>query len=271
MYLPGTIQERIGDLRTSKGLTQKELADLIDVEPSRLSRIGTGKTQHISSDILIKLAKALQVSTDYILGLTTVSTPKSYDISELGLSEGAVKSLVTGAVDVQILNRLLEHKSFPYLLYMIKSYFMDTAAVGIMARNDIIDMVTATLGDFTNENPEHRAEIRRDIRLLKSQKLGEHEADTEKIKNSFLTILRDIKKDMDNGKTSGTTATTEYLQQIRDELQSIKQLPNDIQAEDVAAIVLRMVEQATTLDAESTELFSQLVKRLFTKPVEQKG
>ena len=45
----------------------------------------------------------------YILGLSTVSVRKSYDISELGLSEGAVRGLVTGAVDVQILNRLLEH------------------------------------------------------------------------------------------------------------------------------------------------------------------
>jgi len=32
-----------------------------------------------------------------------------------------------------------------------------------------------------------------------------------------------------------------------------------------------MVRQATTLDEESAELFSQLVKRLFTKPVEQEG
>lgn len=47
-----------------------------------------------------------QESTDYILGLSTLSVRKSYDISELGLSEGAVRGLVTGTVDVQILNRL---------------------------------------------------------------------------------------------------------------------------------------------------------------------
>ena len=48
-----------------------------------------------------------QESTDYILGLSTLSVRKSYDISELGLSEGAVRGLVTGTVDMQILNRLL--------------------------------------------------------------------------------------------------------------------------------------------------------------------
>ena len=82
MYLPGSVNERIGDLRTSKGLSQKELSALIEVAPSQLSRIESGETKTISSDILIKLARALNVSTDYILGLTKIPTPKSYDISE---------------------------------------------------------------------------------------------------------------------------------------------------------------------------------------------
>ena len=83
---------------------------------SQLSRIVSGETRTVSSDILIGVAKEFKVSTDYILGLSNISVRKSYDISELGLSEGAVKGLVTGAVDVQILNRLLEHRNFPKLI-----------------------------------------------------------------------------------------------------------------------------------------------------------
>jgi len=94
MYLPGTPNERIGDLRTSKGISQIELSKMIGLAPSQLGRIEKGETQRISSDILIKLAKALNVSTDYILWLTTISVPKSYDISELGLTEGTVKNLL---------------------------------------------------------------------------------------------------------------------------------------------------------------------------------
>lgn len=48
------------------------------------------ETKTVSSDILIGVAKEFKVSTDYILGLSTLSVRKSYDISELGLSEGAV-------------------------------------------------------------------------------------------------------------------------------------------------------------------------------------
>ena len=57
-----------------------------------------------------------------------------YKRQELGLSEGAVRGLVTGAVDVQILNRLLEHRNFPKLIDLIRIYFQDTAAKGITTR-----------------------------------------------------------------------------------------------------------------------------------------
>jgi transcriptional regulator with XRE-family HTH domain len=142
VYLPGTIYERIGDLRTSKGLSQKEFSELIGVAPSQLSRIEKGQIQHISSDILIKLASALDVSTDYILGLTTIKEPKSYDIGRLGLSEATVKALLNDSVDVQILNRVIEHKKFSYLMLMLKRYFNDDTASVIMERNEIIDFAT---------------------------------------------------------------------------------------------------------------------------------
>ena len=119
MALPGTPGQRISDLCNGNHITQKELAEKIGVSASQLSRIVSGETRTVSSDILIGVAKEFKVSTDYILGLSTVSVRKSYDISELGLSEGAVRGLVTGAVDVQILNRLLEHRNFPKLIDLI--------------------------------------------------------------------------------------------------------------------------------------------------------
>ena len=152
--------------------------------------------------------RRFKVSTDYILGFSTLSVRKSYDISELGLSEGAVRGLVAGTVDVQILNRLLEHRNFPKLMDLIRIYFQDTAAKGIMARNQLIELETASLSDLMKEHPEHRAEAKQDLQLLNAQKMGEHEAEIEKIKNVFLAILRDIKKDMDNREQPGEAVTT---------------------------------------------------------------
>lgn len=268
MYLPGTVQERIRDLYTKNDISQKELADLIGIAPSQLSRIGTGRTQHISSDILIKLAKALHVSTDYILGLTVIPEPKSYDISQLGLSEGAVRVLLNGAVDAPMLNRLLEHKNFPYLMHLIKTYFEDTTAAGITARNDLIDFATATLGDFMKANPEHKGEIAPDIRLLRSQKMGEHEAETEKIKNTFVAILKDIKKDIDAGKEPEASATADFMQQLREQLTEKQSQGQPLPTgDDLSEMVLQMVKQQhPALDEKSAKLFQQLTKRMFTKP-----
>ena len=239
---------------------KRNLAEKIGVSASQLSRIVSGETRTVSSDILIGVAKEFKVSTDYILGLSTVSVRKSYDISELGLSEGAVRGLVTGAVDVQILNRLLEHRNFPKLIDLIRIYFQDTAAKGITARNQLIEIATASLSDLMKEHPEHRAEAKQDLQLLNAQKMGEHEAEIEKIKNVFLAILRDIKKDIDNGEQPGEAVTAAMFQAMRDALAEQKQNPLSI--DDVAAMVAGQIGQLTPMDEETADLFKQLAKKM---------
>ena len=74
--LDGHPGDRIGDLRTNLGMTKKELSQKTGIDASQITRIENGNLKTISSDYLIKLAKELKTSTDYILGLTTVSVPK---------------------------------------------------------------------------------------------------------------------------------------------------------------------------------------------------
>lgn len=246
MYLPGTPGEIIGDLRTKMGWTKLKLSQTTGIPQSQLSRIESGKIMHISSDLLIKLAKAFNVSTDYILGLTTVRSPKNYDISELGLSENAVKAIVSKKIDVDILNQLLEHKNFPYLIYIIKSYFDNSIADGIVARNDIINMATSTLVDFMKDNPEHKSEVQQDIRLLKSQKLGDHEAELDKIRDTFVAILKDIQKNIDRDAPQPITA--EMFQQMKNEL-SDKSI-SEITTADMAEVVTNMLGQTGLTNTE---------------------
>ena len=265
MALPGTPGQRISDLCNGNHITQKELAEKIGVSASQLSRIVSGETRTVSSDILIGVAKEFKVSTDYILGLSTVSVRKSYDISELGLSEGAVRGIVTGAVDVQILNRLLEHRNFPKLIDLIRIYFQDTAAKGITARNQLIEIATASLSDLMKGHPEHRTEARQDFQLLNAQKMGEHEAEIEKIKNVFMSILRDIKGDIDNGEPPEEPVTAAMFQNIQTAAQKQKQELHTI--DDVTALVAEQIEKVMPLDEETNEQFQQLLKKM----IEQAG
>ena len=258
--LDGHPGDRIGDLRTNLGMTKKELSQKTGIDASQITRIENGNLKTISSDYLIKLAKELKTSTDYILGLTPVSVPKSYDISELGLSNEAVKGLVTGTVDAEILNRLLEHKSFPRLIHLIRVYFQDTAARGIMARNQLIEMATASLSDLMKEHPEHRAEAKQDLQFLNAQKLGEHEAELEKIKNVFLAILRDIKKEMDSGEQPGETITAAMFQTMQEAMKNHQQEP--LSMDDVTAMIAGRVGQLLPMDEETAGQFQQLAKKM---------
>ena len=268
MALPGTPGERISDLCNDYHITQKELAKRIGVSASQLSRIISGETKTVSSDILMGVADVFKVSTDYILGLSNISTRKSYDISELGLSEDAVKGIVTGAIDVGILNRLMGHKNFPRLINLIRIYFQDTAAKGIMARNQLIELATASLADIIKDRPGHRTEAKQDLQFLNAHKMGEHEAEIEKIKNVFLTILRDIKRDMDSGGQPGEAVTADMFQSIRNAVIEQKQELHTV--EDVAALVTEQMRKVMPLDEGTAEQFQQLLKNVMERAGNEK-
>jgi transcriptional regulator with XRE-family HTH domain len=62
--------ERIASIRKAKpGLTQERLAAAAGVRQSHISRIESGDIKNVRGDILAKIAQALGVSADYLLGL----------------------------------------------------------------------------------------------------------------------------------------------------------------------------------------------------------
>ncbi len=60
---------RLKDLREDNDIKQKELAQYLHIKQNTYSQYENGQRQ-LPLDILIKLAKYYNVSTDYILGLT---------------------------------------------------------------------------------------------------------------------------------------------------------------------------------------------------------
>ncbi|HRC80675.1 MAG TPA: helix-turn-helix transcriptional regulator [Sedimentibacter sp.] len=251
---------RISELRKDRDWNQKELAEKLYVSPSQISRIESGETESVNIGILISAAKLFHVSTDYLLGLTQITTPKSYDISELSLSEKSIRRLMFGTIDQDILNRLLEHDLFPTLCKYIRYYFDDTIANGIMGRNEIIDLATGSLTDLAKEDPARKAEINEDKSFLKSQKIGVHEADIEKIKNIFMQILRDIKGTINVPQSTGAIATAEAVQGIRDALPD--KPDSELNADDVSGAIATYVGKVLPMDNGTSDLLKQLAKQM---------
>ena len=68
VYLPGKIRDRIQDLMKSRKVTQAELAAKIGCSESALSRFISGKTDKLGDESIIRIARAFEVSTDFLLG-----------------------------------------------------------------------------------------------------------------------------------------------------------------------------------------------------------
>lgn len=260
---------RLHNLRDKHELSQMQSAKELHTTSSQISRIESGVTEYPSIEIVIEAARYFHVSTDYLLGITQITSPKSYDISKLGLSEEAVTRLITRRIDVDILNRLLEHEHFPKLCIMIRNYFDDTIAEGIMARNKVIDLAIDQLTDLMTAEPSKRKEIIKDKQFLSSQKLGANEADIEKIKIQFMAILRDIKSDMEKKEPTKAVATAEAVQMIRDALPD-KQA-SDITSTDLANAVAYYMGQTTDLNDEGLAMVQNLAKYICDNSVSEKN
>lgn len=65
---------RIKDLREDEDITQKQLADYLNIKQNTYSQYENGQRQ-IPINALIKLAQYFNTSTDYILGLTNDRNP----------------------------------------------------------------------------------------------------------------------------------------------------------------------------------------------------
>ena len=61
--------QRIRDLREDRDLKQRQLADYLNCSQQVYSNYELGQ-RDIPTDVLIRLSRFYQVSTDYILGLT---------------------------------------------------------------------------------------------------------------------------------------------------------------------------------------------------------
>ena len=80
-----------------------------------------------------------------------------------------------------------------------------------------------------------------------------------------MSILRDIKKEIDSGEQPGETVTAAMLQNIQNAAQEQKQELHTV--DDVAALVAEQIEKVMPLDEETSEQFQQLMKKM----IEQAG
>lgn len=83
--------KRIRDLREDNDKSQKEIAELLEVGTTQYRRWEVGEHK-VPAEVIVKLAKIYNVSTDYILGLTQDPKPlyKVKNITNINTNNGKI-------------------------------------------------------------------------------------------------------------------------------------------------------------------------------------
>ena len=95
-----TLGERLSMARERRGLTQEDVAQRAGLPRQAISRLERGERIHVRSDVLGRLAVALAVSADYLLGLDTPEQPTSNGSSKrLKQAKGRAKAKALAVAD----------------------------------------------------------------------------------------------------------------------------------------------------------------------------
>lgn len=264
-YLSSTTQERIRDLlRPVKGevedpkkarITQAELARLLDVNEGTVSRFMSGKTLTITNENLVKIATRLNVSTDYLLGLTDIKDKMNHAASELGLSNEAAQNLYTHKVHPTVVNLLLTNETFIGIINRLALYFDETVAAGYAAQNQQI----AALSDLLKSVGTPAAE--QTVQTVEALKTPIYQVEETTFQNDFLTAIRQIKMQVgENHVEQATQFTDEVMKQFtasldKGELSSIPKMNQH----ELAGKMLSPINEDLGISAENL----QDLKRVF--------
>ncbi len=264
-YLPADVRKRIVDVMRERKMTQRELALRIDVNESTISRFLSGKTEKLSEESVIRIARVFNVSTDFILGTTVIPDKKNYDISELGLSVEAAKNLYTGKVNNDVVNRLLENPRFATVTYMIAQYLDDTLAGGYAAQNQMYATLSSMLLGMNKTSAAVQA-----ARTANAMKVPTYQADQTTIQNTFMTVVKEIKKEAGSDLAAAKAIRKEATERMFTELTKGQDTPiPTITPEAVADAVTGSVSGMDYVDQEALQNFNQSLADLLKSTLQQ--
>ena len=264
-YLPADVRKRIVDVMRERKMTQRELALRIDVNESTISRFLSRKTEKLSEESVIRIARVFNVSTDFILGTTVIPDKKNYDISELGLSVEAAKNLYTGKVNNDVVNRLLENPRFATVTYMIAQYMDDTLAGGYAAQNQMYATLSSMLLGINKTSAAVQA-----ARTANAMKVPAYQADQTTIQNTFMTVVKEIKKEAGSDLAAAKAISKETTERMFTELTKGQDTPvPTITPEAVADAVTGSVSGMDYVNQEALLNFNRSLVDLLKTTLQQ--
>lgn len=258
--MPGSLGDRVRELRERDKLTQGELAVRIGTSASTLSRIEKGEIGSPGSDIVVKLARVFRVSTDFLLGITDYPDQKNYEVGQLGLSPEAARRLNSGEVDMNVLNRMVMNPCFPAISRNISSWLDGSLEAGMRIQNDII----ASAMDMARPFPAAQSALSA-MRLPASLTL-------ERLVMRMELMLRSMKKDAGEPEhTDQQERDSQVARDVQREIYALRKKGKPVSLESIADVILETVTRAWYVDAHSLDGFREPIIQLLSRDIAGKG
>lgn len=263
-YLPGTLQERLKELRQAHGFdTMQALAEVLGVNKTTYSRIEKGVTSTINSDMLVQLSKLYNVSTDYILGISNVPEKTYYDIGELGLSVEAAKNLLTKKANPVVIDYLLRNDKFLYATKELNTYFSDVATMAFKASNSLYGFSYDLIIEYINGGKIPRdKDVASLQKELKAKRVPAESYQLTSIQAQFMTAVREIKRQVSSEVKDYTSKnfSSEVIETVRGEINKHGDLL-DYSYEDRKRFVIDAVKVAVLNDSDYSAEFTERLDR----------
>ena len=263
-FLPGDLRERIQDLMKLGSVTLADLAVKIGCNESLISRFLSGKTDKLGDKYIIRIARAFNVSTDFLLGESNIPDRKNYEIAELGLSVQAAENLYTGKASADVVNRLLESPRFCELTYLIERYFDDTLSAGYAAQNQMYATISAMLTKTVKTNAAVEA-----ARTANRLKIPVHQADLTAIQTQFMSAVKEVKQEIGSDLDAAKKMSSQVAKKMFVELtkgQDVEQA--QITPEGITDAVLGMASIMDGTTPEALDKFGQSLTEFIRETME---
>ena len=243
VYLSGDLRFRLKNLMMERKASQSQLAKVAGISESTFSRFMSGQIQDLSSESVIRIARELNVSTDFLLGIINVPDKRNYDISDLGLTAQAARNLYTQRVNRDVVAYLLENPKFGETTRLIADYMSGSLAAGIAAQNELLDHVAGMLID---------AKLYAGARDVKVRKIPKNQV-LDKIQTTFSAAVRDMEKDV-TLEVAAKKLTGEQFERIRSEMTKDEALAGkQIAPEQFADMILASIQSQNLLSGETAQ------------------
>ena len=218
MVIGASIGERLAHLINRKGISDSELAKVLHINRSTLSRIINGSTEKVSSQLIVDAAQYFGVSTDFLLGLTDMPDPMNHPVESFGLTETSAKAILSGDVHVEMLNRLLENQRFCQLTHTMHYALEPSQAAGIMSRNNLLAYGESVFLACMNASPDAKKEMKKASRRIASEIIDPNTIGNQQMLEEFRMIIQQIRKEQKMKKPPSVPVTREFLKEMDNEI-----------------------------------------------------